>query len=81
MYSSGRNALAVCDRCGFAYPYSSIISEPGTGWRVCSTCNDGQYSLVSHPQNSPTIPIEESQGLEHPRPDAPFVVPVSLSLP
>ena len=34
-FSSGRYSQAICDRCGFAFPYQSIQTEPGTGWRVC----------------------------------------------
>lgn len=81
MYSSGKRALAVCDRCGFAYPYSRIRTEMGTGSRVCPTCDDGHYSLVSHPQNYSFSPSEEPQGLEYPRPDVTLEVPASLSLP
>ncbi len=68
MYARGKYAQAICDRCGFAFPYLSVREEPGTGWRVCSTCNDGQYSLVSHPQNFTRV-VEDPEGLEHARPD------------
>lgn len=74
MYASGKYAKSVCDRCGFAFKYLDIVSESGTSWRVCFTCNDGQFSLVSHPQNYPPKKLDENIGLEHPRPD------VSLAL-
>lgn len=79
MYASGRKALAICDRCGFAYPYLTIVEEPGTGWRVCRTCDDGHYSLVSHPQNFNAPISEDPQGLEHARPDVPLEVSASSS--
>jgi len=81
MFSSGKNALAICERCGFSYPYQSIVCESGTSRRVCPDCDDGIYSLISHPQNYPKVYVEESQGLEHPRPDVPMDVPTSLSIP
>lgn len=41
----------VCDRCGWRYEHSSRQREPGTNHLVCPSCNDGKFSLVSHPQN------------------------------
>lgn len=69
MWAKGTHARAICDRCGFAFPYRSIREEPGTGWRVCSTCNDGQYSAVAHPQNRPPRVTADAEALEHARSD------------
>lgn len=71
MYASGKWAKAICDRCGFAVRYFDIVEEQGTGWRVCSRCDDGHYSLVSHPQNNIRGAIDP-EGLEHARPDVTF---------
>lgn len=54
-YASGQWAIAICDRCGWKYPWKALATEPGTGWKVCSTCNDGRWSLVAHPQNYPAV--------------------------
>lgn len=76
-FSSGRYSQAICDRCGFAFPYQSIQTEPGTGWRVCRSCNDGFYSLTEHPQSRPRpIPID-AEALEHPRLDTDLTVSTS----
>lgn len=68
-FATGKHSTAVCDRCGFRYPYLQIRTEPGTRWRVCRTCNDGIYSLVSHPQNRIPPISDDPQGLQFPRPE------------
>jgi hypothetical protein len=68
-FSRGKWAVAICDRCSFKFPYGDLKAEPGTGWRVCAQCNDGLFSLVSHPQNMlKPIPIDP-EALEFPRPE------------
>ena len=54
-YASGKWAIADCDRCGWKYPWKALATEPGTGWKVCPTCNDKGWSLVAHPQNYPAV--------------------------
>ena len=66
-YSSGKNALAICDRCGFSYKYTEIKQE-WTGARVCPDCFEPK-----HPQLEPATPRADAQALRHPRPDAPLV--------
>lgn len=68
-FASGKHSWSLCDRCGFRHRYDQIVSESGTEWRVCRTCNDGAYNLSTHPQNTPPPVSPDSQGLRFPRPD------------
>lgn len=68
-FASGKYSWSLCDRCGFRFRYLQIQSEMGTRWRVCSVCNDGQYNLVTHPQNKPPPVFPDPQGIRFPRPD------------
>ena len=34
-FASGKHAIAICDRCGFQYKYTSLKKE-WTGFRVCT---------------------------------------------
>ena len=62
-YATGQHALALCDRCGQQFDYSSLRKE-WTGFRVCREC----YEL-KHPQLEPRPVPFEPQALWHPRPD------------
>lgn len=44
------NAWAICDRCGWRYQHYQMTHELGTESFVCPTCDDGEGSLVAHPQ-------------------------------
>lgn len=62
-YAKGTYANAICDRCGFKYPYLSIKTE----WdhtRVCSECYEPK-----HPQLNPVHPPVDAEALWQPRPD------------
>ncbi len=62
-YASGKYAKAICDRCGFSYPYLSMLTE----WdhtRVCSECYEPK-----HPQLDPVHPPVDAEALWQPRPD------------
>lgn len=79
-YASGKNAIAICDRSGFKYPWSEMVVEPGTGWLVHRSESDGKYSLVSHPQNFPAD-VTDYESLPWTRPElvdyestAPFLI-------
>jgi|TARA_R110000751_G_scaffold64547_3_gene132576 NAD-dependent SIR2 family protein deacetylase len=65
-YASGKHALAICDRCGWQYPYLSMKTE----WdhaRVCPECYEPK-----HPQLDPIqVPID-AEVLWKPRPDVPL---------
>lgn len=68
VFATGKNAVAICDRCGWKRPWTALRTEPGTGWKVCSECNDGQFSLVAHPQNYPAN-VQDAIALRWARPD------------
>lgn len=68
-FASGKYSWSLCDRCGFRFRYLQIRSEKGTGWRVCSTCDDGTYNLMTHPQNRPPPVYPDPQAIRFPRPD------------
>lgn len=59
-YATGRKALAICDRCGWEYPYAELRPE-WNALRVCPTCWDPK-----HPQLTPRV-ITESIALRDPR--------------
>jgi hypothetical protein len=52
-FASGKNAVGICHRSGFKFPYSELVFEPGTNFLVHKSENDGSYSVVNHPQNYP----------------------------
>lgn len=62
-FSSGKNAKAICDRCGFAYPYPKIRAE-WNGSRVCPQCWEEK-----HPQLDPPNVTPDAEALRHARPD------------
>ena len=68
-FATGRWAIAVCDRCGWKYKWSTLRTEPGTLLKVCSTCNDGRYSMVAHPQNFIATNTVDAIALRWARPD------------
>ena len=70
-YSKGKRAVFICDRSGFKYPYTEGVVEPGTGFFVHRSESDGEYSLVSHPQNNPSkrYKFGDPAPLKHSRPE------------
>ena len=65
-YASGKHAKAICDRCGWQYPYLSLKTE-WTHARVCPECFE-----IKHPQLEP-IPVPlDAEVLWKPRPDVPL---------
>ena len=70
-YSSGKNAIAQCDRCNFRYKLSElkrlVIKTKNVNILVCKTCyepDQPQLSLGLYPVNDP-------QAVRDPRPDSP----------
>lgn len=62
-FATGQYALALCDRCGQQYDYTSLRKE-WTGLRVCPQCYEPK-----HPQLEPRSVPFEPEALWHPRPD------------
>lgn len=70
-FSSGRKALAICDRCGcttkLAKLTSQIVNQRPSGWLVCSDCLD-----EDHPQlQIGKVKVSDPQALRNPRSDLP----------
>lgn len=70
-YSSGKNAIAQCDRCNFRYKLSQlkrlVIKTKNVNILVCPECwepDQPQLSLGLYPVNDP-------QAVRNPRPDSP----------
>jgi hypothetical protein len=68
-FASGKNAIAICDRCGQKFKWTSLRTEPGTNYKVCYSCNDGRHSLVCHPQNFIATNVIDATALRWARPD------------
>ena len=60
--ASGKYAVAICDRCGFQYPYLDLKKE-WTGFRVCVECYEPK-----HPQLEPKRDVGDRIALREPRP-------------
>ena len=71
-YSSGKNSIAECDRCGFRYKLKELrkltIKTKQVSIKVCRTCwepDQPQLSLGLYPVNDP-------QAVREPRPDVSY---------
>ena len=65
--ASNKNALAMCDTCGFVYPHR-VMKLNSYGMLVCPQDFDGQYDLKNHPQNK--VPdVRDDPTIRNPRPD------------
>jgi hypothetical protein len=75
-FANGSYAIAICDRCGFQYPYLTLRKE-WNGFRTCTECWEPK-----EPQLDPIFPPTEPQALAVPRPDRiePMDVPVGPSI-
>ena len=69
-YSSGKHAIAQCDRCNFRYPLKQlkrlVIKTKNVNILVCPECwepDQPQLSLGLYPVNDP-------QAVRNPRPDS-----------
>jgi hypothetical protein len=72
-FSSGKNAISECDRCGFRYKLTELkpltIKTHVTNILVCPTCwepDQPQLQLGMYPVNDP-------QAVRNPRPDNSYV--------
>jgi len=72
-FTSGKKAIADCDRCGFQYKLSQLktltIRTTNTEIKVCKECWE-----PDHPQNMQGMyPVEDPQAVRDPRPDLSFI--------
>ena len=68
-FSSGKNAIAECDRCGFRFKLhelrKEIIKTKNYNLLVCSICWDPDQPQLQLGM----YPIDDPQGVRDPRPD------------
>ena len=68
-FSSGKNAIAECDRCGFRFKLhqlrKEIIKTKNYNLLVCSTCWDPDQPQLQLGM----YPVDDPQGVRDPRPD------------
>jgi len=73
-YTSGKHAIADCDRCGFQYKLKELkslyVRTTDTHIKVCKNCWE-----PDHPQNMQGMyPVDDPQAVRDPRPDTSFGV-------
>lgn len=68
-FSSGVNAIAICQRCGFKRGYLDLIEEKDTGLRVHPHCIDKTVAAYSNFKGPDAIAIRK------PTPDRSVCVP------
>ena len=73
-YTSGKHAIADCDRCGFQYKLKELkslyVRTKDTHIKVCKNCWE-----PDHPQNMQGMyPVDDPQAVQDPRPDNSFGV-------
>ena len=68
-FSSGKNAIAECDRCGFRFKLhelrKEIIKTKNYNLLVCRTCWDPDQPQLQLGM----YPVDDPQGVRDPRPD------------
>ena len=79
MYAKGKYAIGICHRSGFKYPLNELKFEPGTNHFVHWSENDGEYSLVTHPQNFPPEDKVERIALRWTSPETPLSIGTVVS--
>lgn len=72
-FASGKNAIAICDRCGFRFKLTElrteIIKTKQYNLLVCNECWD-----PDHPQlQLGMYPVDDPQALRNPRRDTTYV--------
>lgn len=70
-YSSGKNAIAQCDRCNFRYKLSQlkrlVIKTKNVNILVCPSCWDPDQPQLQLGMT----PVSDPQAVRDPRPDSP----------
>ncbi len=72
-FSSGKNSIAECDRCGFRFKLKDlrreVVKTKNYELLVCKPCWD-----PDHPQlQLGMYPVDDPQGVRNPRPDRSYV--------
>jgi len=68
-FASGKNAISICDRCGFQFKLTElrkeIIKTKNYNLLVCRTCWDPDQPQLQLGM----YPVDDPQGVRDPRPD------------
>jgi len=71
-FSSGKNSIAICDRCGFQFKLhelrQEIIKTKNYNILVCSSCWDPDQPQLQLGM----YPVDDPQGVRNPRPDTSY---------
>lgn len=72
-FSSGKNSIAECDRCGFRFKLTQlkreVVKTKNYELLVCGPCWD-----PDHPQlQLGMYPVDDPQGVRNPRPDRSYI--------
>jgi hypothetical protein len=72
-FSSGKNSIAECDRCGFRFKLTDlkreVVKTKNYELLVCGPCWD-----PDHPQlQLGMYPVDDPQGVRNPRPDRSYL--------
>ena len=78
-YSSGKNAIAQCDRCNFRYKLSKlkrlVIKTKNVNILVCPSCWDPDQPQLQLGM----YPVSDPQAVQNPRPDSPSYYQAGLN--
>jgi hypothetical protein len=74
-YALGKYAQAICDRCGFQYPYLDLREE-WNNFKVCPECYEPKAR-----QLEPTQVGSDPEALFQPRPDVSETTDVTVTFP
>ena len=73
-FSSGKNSIAECDRCGFRFKLTAlrkeVIKTKTYNLLVCSSCWDPDQPQLQLGM----YPVDDPQGVRDPRPDVSYQV-------
>ena len=67
--ATNRNAMAMCDCCGFVYPHRTMQLN-SYDMLICPECFEGNYDLKNHPQNK-SADVRDDTIVPNARPDIP----------
>ena len=73
-FASGKNAISICDRCGFQFKLTElrkeIIKTKNYNLLVCPACWDPDQPQLQLGM----FPVDDPQALRNPRPDRSYVL-------
>jgi len=78
-FSSGKNSIAICDRCGFGYKLTmlkkEVIKTKIYNLLVCPSCWDPDQPQLQLGM----YPVDDPQGVRDPRKDTTYLVSGNLA--